>query len=228
MRPHGTAVIGTPLGPGPRSATAATPSPRRRSHKPRGWLRAASRDRRRAEPAGPLGRRLPMPDLPSGTVTLLFTDIEGSPRLLQRLGERYAGVLAEHERLLRAAFAAHGGHEVDTQGDAFFVVFTRSASAVHAAVEAQRALAAHEWPEWEVVRVRIGLHTGEPAVTGGRYVGLDVHRAARVCNAGHGGQVLLSQTTRDLVARDLPAGVTLRDLGLHRLRDLTQAEHLYQ
>ena len=95
-------------------------------------------------------------------------------------------------------------------------------------MEAQRALAAHEWPEWEVVRVRIGLHTGEPAVTGGRYVGLDVHRAARVCNAGHGGQVLLSQTTRDLVARDLPAGVALRDLGLHRLRDLTQAEHLYQ
>ncbi|HEX6737279.1 MAG TPA: adenylate/guanylate cyclase domain-containing protein, partial [Vicinamibacteria bacterium] len=169
-----------------------------------------------------------MPDLPSGTVTLLFTDIEGSTRLLQRLGERYAAVLAEHERLLRAAFQAHGGHEVDTQGDGFFVAFPRAASAIYAAVEAQRALAAHEWPDGQAVRVRMGLHTGEPAVTGGRYVGLDVHRAARVCNAGHGGQVLLSQTTRDLVARDLPAGVALRDLGLHRLRDLTQAEHLYE
>jgi class 3 adenylate cyclase len=144
--------------------------------------------------------------LPSGTVTLLFTDIEGSTRLLQRLGDRYAEVLAAHDRLLRRAFAAHGGQVVDTQGDAFFASFARAGDAVRAAVAAQRALATHSWPEGATVRVRMGLHTGEPTVTTGRYVGLDVHRAARIGAAGHGGQVLLSPTTRELVAADLPAG----------------------
>src|ERR687886_1878324 len=132
-----------------------------------------------------------MPALPSGTVTLLFTDIEGSTRLLQALGgERYAAVLADHQRLLRVAFQQHGGREVDTQGDSFFVAFSRAGDAVQAAVAAQRALAAHPWPEGGAVRVRMGLHTGEPTGTGGRYVGLAVHRAARVGAAGHGGQVL--------------------------------------
>src|SRR5204862_2740463 len=131
--------------------------------------------------------------LPGGTVTLLFSDIEGSTRLLHALGsERYADALAAHQRLLRAAFQAHGGREVDTQGDAFFVAFPRAVDAVQAAVEAQRALAAHPWPEGAGVRVRMGLHTGEPTPTGERYVGLAVHRAARVGSAGHGGQVLLS------------------------------------
>src|SRR5437764_9324765 len=169
-----------------------------------------------------------MAELPSGTVTLLFTDIEGSTRLLQRLGERYAEVLAAHHRLLREAFAAHGGREVDAQGDAFFVAFPRALEAVRAATAAQRALAAHPWPEGAAVRVRMGLHTGEPTRTGGRYVGLDVHRAARVGAAGHGGQVLLTQTTQALVAHELPDQVSLRDLGPQRLKDLQHPEPLYQ
>src|SRR3712207_2262398 len=169
-----------------------------------------------------------MPELPGGTVTLLFTDIEGSTQLLRRLGDAYAGVLAEHQRLLREAFAAHGGREVDTQGDAFFVSFARAADAVGAAVDAQRALAAHPWPEGGAVRVRMGLHTGEPVAAGGRYVGLAVHRAARVGSAGHGGQVLLSAVTQAVLRDHLPAGIGLRDLGEHHLKDFDQPERLYQ
>ena len=169
-----------------------------------------------------------MPALPSGTVTLLFTDIEGSTRLLQQLGERYADVLAEHQRLLRQAFGAHGGREVDTQGDAFFVAFPRAADAVQAALAAQRALAAHPWPEGAAVRVRMGLHTGEPAATGERYIGLAVHRAARIGAAGHGGQVLLSATTEAVLRDQLPAGVALRDLGEQRLKDFDRPERVYQ
>jgi class 3 adenylate cyclase len=171
---------------------------------------------------------VPVADLPVGTVTLLFTDIEGSTRLLRQLGDRYAGTLEQHRRLLRAAFARQGGREVDTQGDAFFVAFGRAADAVAAAVEAQRALAAHPWPDGSAVRVRMGLHTGEPTLAGSGYIGLDVHRAARLSAAGHGGQVLLSQTTRDLVEHELPAGVELRDLGEHRLRDLPHPERVFQ
>src|ERR671936_1452122 len=156
--------------------------------------------------------------LPGGTVTFLFTDIEGSTRLLQRLGERYAAVLEDHRRLLRAAIEGCGGHEVDTQGDACFVAFPRAVDAVEAAVAAQRAVAGHAWPEGAALRVRMALHTGEPTLAAGGYVGLDVHRAARLCAAGHGGQVLLSQPTRELVAQDLPAGVSLLDLGEHRLK----------
>src|SRR6266566_5139634 len=170
----------------------------------------------------------PMPNLPRGTVTLLFTDIEGSTRLLQCLGERYPDVLAECRGLLRAAFHQHHGHEVDTQGDAFFVAFTRATDAISAAVDAQRALASHPWPEGAAVRVRMGLHTGEPSLTSEGYVGLDVHRAARIMSAGHGGQVLLSQTTRDLVEHALPEGAHLQDLGAHRLKDLQQPSHLFQ
>jgi predicted ATPase/class 3 adenylate cyclase len=166
--------------------------------------------------------------LPTGTVTLLFTDIEGSTRLLQRLGKRYRDVLAESRRLLRAAFHQHHGHEVDTQGDAFFLTFALATDAVIAAVAAQRALASYPWPKGVTVRVRMGLHTGEPEYSTEGYVGLDVHRAARIMSAGHGGQVLLSQVTRDLVEHSLPADVSLEDLGEHRLKDLGSPSHLYQ
>jgi predicted ATPase/class 3 adenylate cyclase len=169
-----------------------------------------------------------MAELPSGTVTFMFTDIEGSTRLLTRFGSRYAEVLAEHQRLLRAAFDEHGGHEVHTEGDAFFVAFARASDAIAAAVSAQRSLASRRWPEGVEVRVRIGVHTGEAEVRRDDYVGLDVHRAARICAAGHGGQVLISGSTRELVADELPHDVALRDLGEHRLKDLDRAEHLFQ
>jgi len=172
--------------------------------------------------------RAAMLDLPTGTITLLFTDIEGSTSLLQQLGKRYSQVLGECRDLLRAAFHQYHGHEVDTQGDAFFVVFARATDAVSAAVTAQRAIATHPWPEGVAVRVRMGLHTGEPQRSAEGYVGLAVHQVARIMSAGHGGQVLLSQTTRDLVEHELPGGVNLRDLGEHRLKDLQYPSHLFQ
>src|SRR5207244_327491 len=140
-----------------------------------------------------------MSNLPTGTVTFLFTDIEGSTRLLQQLGEKYAAVLAEQERLLRLAFEQHHGREVGTQGDSFFVAFPRATDAIQAVVQSQRALAAQAWTGGVSVRVRMGLHTGEAQISSSSYVGLDVHRAARIAAAAHGGQVLLSQTTYDLV-----------------------------
>jgi YVTN family beta-propeller protein len=167
-------------------------------------------------------------ELPQGTVTFLFTDIEGSTRLLRALGPRYEEALAEHQNILRAAIAAHGGREVDTQGDSFFVAFRRAKDAVAAAVDAQRDLFAHSWPEGGAVRVRMGLHTGEPRLGGERYVGLGVHKAARIAAAGHGGQVLLSRTTRELVEDELPPGITLRDLGERKLKDLDRPEQLSQ
>lgn len=166
--------------------------------------------------------------LPAGTITMLFTDIEGSTRLLQRLGERYANVLLECQRLLRAAFQQWHGYEVDTQGDAFFVVFPRAADAVSAAVDIQRALHDFQWPEGASVRVRIGIHTGEPQPLAEGYVGLDVHVAARIMSAGHGGQVLLSQATQALVKHDLPANVSLRNLGEHYLKDIQGPLRLFQ
>jgi predicted ATPase/class 3 adenylate cyclase len=169
-----------------------------------------------------------MPALPSGTVTFLFTDIEGSTHLLQQAGAQYATLLSMHQALLRAACTAHEGHEVDTQGDAFLFAFARAPEAVAAAAAAQQALAAAEWPEGGVVRVRMGLHTGSPTLVRDHYVGLDVHRAARIAASGHGGQVLLSQTTCGLVEDALPDGVLLRDLGAHRLKDLQHPEHCYQ
>ena len=163
--------------------------------------------------------------LPSGTVTLLFTDIEGSTRLLEQLGERYVDVLAEHRRVLREAFARHEGVEVDTQGDAFFVAFHRASDAVAAAEEAQHALADPSNSLLQgTLRVRMGIHTGEPAVTDEGYAGMDVHRAARVMSAGHGGQVLVSQTTRE----GLDEQFELRDLGEHRFKDLSAPQRLYQ
>jgi peptide/nickel transport system substrate-binding protein len=170
----------------------------------------------------------PVDELPVGTVTFLFTDIEGSTRLLKQLRERYGEALAEHQRLLRETFAAHEGHEIDTQGDSFFIAFRRAKEAVAAAVEAQRRLAEQEWPEGAELRVRMGIHTGEPAAAGQRYVGLGVHRAARICAVGHGGQVLVSQATRELLRDDPLPDVSLRDLGEHQLKDLDEPERLYQ
>src|SRR5919108_2881475 len=169
-----------------------------------------------------------MPERPTGTVTFLFTDIEGSTRLLQQLRDRYGEVLSTHARLLREAIEQFNGHEIDTQGDAFFAAFARARDAVAAAVVAQRALAAERWPEGGAVRVRMGLHTGEPLADGERYVGMGVHRGARICAAGHGGQVLLSNTTRELVEDDLPDDIRVRDLGEHELKDLKRPERLFQ
>ncbi len=185
-------------------------------------------------------------NVPSGTVTFLFTDIEGSTKLLERLREEYATVLEVQRQLLRAAFARWNGHEIDTQGNSFFVAFSRAIDAVCCVMEAQRELAAKDWPQGVQVRVRMGLHTGEPIVTRGGgltgsikerpgegqappfYIGMDVHRAARIAAAGYGGQALLSQTTRDLVYQDLPKGTSLRDLGAHKLKDIRFPQQIYQ
>jgi predicted ATPase/class 3 adenylate cyclase len=167
--------------------------------------------------------------LPTGTVTFLFTDIVGSTQLLQQLGaDRYTELLADQRAILRAAFEGHNGREIDTQGDSFFVSFPRATEAVAAVVEIQRTLAAHDWPEGMEVRVRMGLHTGEPLVAEEGYVGMDVHRAARIASIGHGGQVLLSEATAALIANNLPAEVTLRDLGEHRLKDLRTPKRIFQ
>jgi class 3 adenylate cyclase len=169
-----------------------------------------------------------MPELPRGTLTVLHTEIEGSTLLTVHLGDRYPEVLATHCALLRAACAAHEGHEVDTQGDSFFMVFPRATQAVAAAVAMQRALAAAAWPEGGAVRVRIGLHTGEPIRTAAGYTGLDVIRGARIRDAGHGGQVLLSKSTAALVEDALLAGLSLRDLGAYRLKNLPHPERIFQ
>jgi peptide/nickel transport system substrate-binding protein len=169
-----------------------------------------------------------MAELPSGTVTFLFTDVEGSTRLLKQLRERYGQVLAEHRRILRAAFDEHGGQEIDTQGDAFFVAFRKATDAALAAGAAQRALAEHAWPDGVECRVRMGMHTGEPSVGDEGYHGLGVHRAARIMAAGHGGQILLSQATCSVLEDDELPGISVRDLGRHRLKDLDRPEHIYQ
>ena len=167
-------------------------------------------------------------ELPAGTITMLFTDIEGSTALLSRLGDRYGEALSAQRELLRAAFASHGGRELGTEGDSFFVVFASAADAVDCCVVAQRALAGHDWPDGIAVRVRMGLHSGEPVRHEDGYVGMDVHRAARIATTAHGGQVVLSEATRLLVAARLPAGVSVKDLGFHRLKDLPVPERIYQ
>lgn len=169
-----------------------------------------------------------MSNLPSGTVTFLFTDIEGSTRILQQLGEEYGTLIAGHHQLLRQACETHHGRVIDTQGDSFFVVFPSAIDAINAVVQSQRELASHPWPDGIPLRVRMGLHTGEPQISTFGYIGIDVHRAARIAAAAHGGQVLLSQTTYDLIQSELPEDVTLRDLGEHRLKDLRQPKRLYQ
>jgi len=163
------------------------------------------------------------------TFTFLFTDIEGSTALLRRLGEGlYAQVLAGHHALIRSGLAAHDGREIDTQGDAFFAVFSSPTACVAAVLEMQQALQVHAWPGAEQVRVRMGIHTGEASWTGAGLVGLDVHRAARVAAVGYGGQVLLSEAAAVLVRDALPPGASLADLGVHRLKDLGRPERIFQ
>jgi class 3 adenylate cyclase len=169
-----------------------------------------------------------VPELPRGTVTFAFTDIEGSTELLKRLGDGYADLLREHRRIVRDTFTASDGVEIDVQGDAFFFVFPRARDAVAAAVEAQRAHAAASWPEGETVRVRMGLHTGEPAVHEEGYVGLDVVRAARICTVGKGGQILLSEATRALLGSEVPEGVHVYPLGRRHLRGIDEPERVFE
>jgi class 3 adenylate cyclase/catechol 2,3-dioxygenase-like lactoylglutathione lyase family enzyme len=166
--------------------------------------------------------------LPDGTVTFLFSDIEGSTQLARRLGQRYVDVVADHLRVLRTAVDQEGGHEIDTQGDSLFAAFPRAKNAALAAAAAQRALAEHDWPDDGEPRVRIGLHTGEASVTDDRYLGVAVHHAARVCSAGHGGQVLLSQSTAAVLKDDTPDGMKLRELGHHQLKDFEEPERIFQ
>ena len=174
-------------------------------------------------------RRPPMHEAP-GTQTFLFTDLEGSTRLLKRLGDAYGDALARQEEVLRAAFAAHGGRVVDTQGDAFFVAFGAAREAIEAAVTAERRLLAEPWPEGAQVRARIGIHTGRALRAGERWHGLAVHRAARICAVARGGEILCSQTTYELVAdeeRDLD-GIEFADAGDHELKDLDRPVRLYR
>jgi class 3 adenylate cyclase len=167
--------------------------------------------------------------LHSGTVTFLFSDVERSTALLKRLREpAYADVIEQHRRIIRESFTARDGREIDTQGDAFFFVFARARDAVGGAVDAQRGLAAHRWPEGVDLRVRMGLHTGEPVVGDEGYTGMDVVRAARIAAVGHGGQILLSETTIALVRPDLPDGVAARSLGEQRLKDIDRPEPLHE
>ena len=169
-----------------------------------------------------------MATLPAGTVTFVFTDIEGSTELLKQLGERYGELLSEHRRLVRETLAAATGTEIDSQGDAFFFAFPRARDAVAGAVQVQRDHARHEWPDGVQVRVRIGLHTGEPSVGEEGYLGIDVVRAARICTAGAGGHVLLSETTRALVGSSLPEGVSVFPLGERHLKGLDEPERVYE
>jgi class 3 adenylate cyclase len=167
-------------------------------------------------------------ELPAGTVTFVFTDIESSTEHLKRLGDDYADVLRAHRRIVRDTFGARDGVEIDTQGDAFFYVFRRARDAVAAAVDAQREHASAGWPGDEAIRVRMGLHTGEPAVHEEGYVGLDVVRAARICTLGRGGQILLSETTRALLGSGLPNGVSVFPLGQRHLRGIDEPERVFE
>jgi predicted ATPase/class 3 adenylate cyclase len=168
-----------------------------------------------------------MAELPTGTVTFLFTDIEGSTRLVQELGEGYDAIQRAHHEILRRAIGESGGGEIRTEGDSFFAAFPTATGAVRAAVEAQRALASRGWEHGRPLRVRMGMHTGEGRAGGDDYVGIDVNRAARIAAAGHGGQVLVSAATGSLVEHELPEGVTLRDLGTHRLKDIAHPERIF-
>ena len=167
-------------------------------------------------------------NLPTGFVTFLLTDIEGSTGLLHRLGDGYAAVLADTRRILRTAVRRAGGHEIDARADEFFAAFDRPGAALEAALGIQRQLRGRAWPDGEDVRLRIGLHSGRPTLTDTGYVGLDVHTAARVCSAGHGGQIVLSASARAAVEAELADGVMFRDLGLYRLHGLPEPEALFQ
>ena len=169
-----------------------------------------------------------MGGLPTGTVTLLFSDVESSTSMVHALGQAWAGVLERQRVLCRAAWSAHGGHELGTEGDSFFVVFETASAAVSAAVAAQRSIGAEGWPDGVSVRVRIGVHTGSPQRHADGYVGMDVHRAARVAAYAHGGQVVLSEATAHLAEDALPAGVDLLDLGEHQLKDIPTRTRVLQ
>jgi DNA-binding NarL/FixJ family response regulator/class 3 adenylate cyclase len=171
-----------------------------------------------------------MDETATTTVTFLFSDVEGSTALLRKLRDGYVDVIGKHEELLRAAWAQSGGRELDADGDSFFVAFRRPRQAVEAAVKAQRSLAEHAWPEGVDLRVRIGIHTGEASLAGDQYVGLAVHRAARICDAGHGGQTLLSETTRSLLEDEEQEfdGFDLHDLGPQLLKDFDRPVRIYQ
>jgi DNA-binding NarL/FixJ family response regulator/class 3 adenylate cyclase len=166
--------------------------------------------------------------LPTGTVTLLFTDLEGSTGLIRQLGDRYGDVLHQHRRLMRSVVARHGGSEVDTAGDGNFLAFPTARDGVAAAVEAQRAMADHPWPAEAVVRVRMALHTGEPRLAEQGYHGLGVHLAARLCQSGRGGQILLSEATRAVIADDMPPGVSVVSLGERALKDFDRPQPVYE
>jgi class 3 adenylate cyclase len=168
------------------------------------------------------------PIFPGGTVTFLFTDIEGSTQLLERLRDQYEVLISGHHQIIRDALDKWNGREIDTQGDAFFAVFPKASEAVNAVVDIQQAIASQEWPEGVQVRVRMGLHTGEPWLVEEGYMGMDVHRAARIGHVGYGGQVLLSETTTSLILDELPEGVSLLDLGRHRLKDMRRPEPIHQ
>ena len=167
-------------------------------------------------------------DLPRGTVTFLATDIEGSTRTLRELGSEYTAALSRHRELVRAAYARYDGREVDTQGDSFLVAFARATDAVAAAAQAQQALGAEHWPGETALRVRMGVHTGEPELGPEGYVGLDVHLVARISAAAYGGQVLVSRATRDIVGDEPIAGASMRDVGDHRLKDFDRPVRLFQ
>ncbi len=170
-----------------------------------------------------------MRELPGGLVTFLFTDIEGSTRLVQQVGTReYQRLLSKHSSLLRAAVSAHGGIEFGSEGDAHFFVFERAGQAVRAAIEGQRLLEGHPWPADAAIRVRMGIHTGEPERHGANYVGVDLNRVARVAGAGHGGQVLVSDAARLAAQADLGEESGFTALGQHRLKDLVEPEHIFQ
>jgi len=167
--------------------------------------------------------------LPRGTVTFLFSDIEGSSDLVRRLGnDAFAAVRGDHRRLLREAFNAHGGHEIDTAGDGFFMAFDSAREAVAAAVDAQRSVSAQAWPAGAEIRVRIGLHTAEPHLSDDGYVGIGVHRASRICDAARGGQILVSNATAGIIEDAALDGVDLVDLGAHRLRGFRHEQRLFQ
>src|SRR5438128_2885915 len=168
-----------------------------------------------------------MDETPTATVTFLFSDVEGSTALLRKLREGYGPVMGQHEELMRAAWAEASGRELDADGDSFFVAFARPRQAVDTAVAAQRALGEHDWPDEVELRVRIGIHTGEASLAGDQYIGLAVHRAARICDAGHGGQILLSETTRSLLEDD-ERDLDLHDLGPHQLKDFDRPVRIYQ
>jgi class 3 adenylate cyclase len=174
------------------------------------------------------GQLEPERKLPTGTVTFLLCDIEGSTALVSQLGDRYGGLLSDVRRILRATVRKHGGHVVDARADEFFAAFAQTEAAIRAALDAQRAIRSHAWPDGNELRVRMGIHTGRPTLGDSGYVGLAVHAAARVCGAAQGGEVVVSAAAVNSLGEERPNGIELRSLGEHRLRGLPHAMELFQ